>query len=189
MLGVMGSIPQRVNRISASLRAGDRLRAVEDAAPEFLRNPLAAWRMYSQGSATRSGRPIIDHEFHQQMKLSEYEAIVKALGFQPDRLAKQYQIKAYLDEIYARKQAMKAQWADRLVLSAKTGDGDGVTEVLDEIEAYNSKMERRGREDLTIKGSELEQMLSTRLQPVGLPAESMLGTYERIWKQYYGRKR
>ncbi len=189
MLGVMGSIPQRVNRISASLRAGDRLRAVEDAAPEFLRNPLAAWRMYSQGSATRSGRPIIDHEFHQQMKLSEYEAIVKALGFQPDRLAKQYQIKAYLDEIYARKQAMKAQWADRLVLSAKTGDGDGVTEVLDEIEAYNRKMERRGRDDLTIKGSELEQMLSTRLQPVGLPAESMLGTYERIWKQYYGRKR
>ena len=189
MLGVMGSIPQRVNRISASLRAGDRLRAVEDAAPEFLRNPLAAWRMYSQGSATRSGRPIIDHEFHQQMKLSEYEAIVKALGFQPDRLAKQYQIKAYLDEIYARKQAIKAQWADRLVLSAKTGDGDGVTEVLDEIEAYNRKMERRGREDLTIKGSELEQMLSTRLQPVGLPAESMLGTYERIWKQYYGRKR
>ncbi len=187
MLGVMGSIPQRVNRISASLRAGDRLRAVEDAAPEFLRNPLAAWRMYSQGSATRSGRPIIDHEFHQQMKLTEYEAIVKALGFQPDRLAKQYQIKAYLDEIYARKQAMKAQWADRLVLSAKTGDGDGVTEVLDEIEAYNRKMERRGREDLTIKGSELEQMLSTRLQPVGLPAESMLGTYERIWKQYYGR--
>lgn len=184
--GVLADVPVRIDRVRASLRGRDYLRALEDASPEFLRNPLAAIRMYTQGAATRSGRPIVDHEFHRQMKLNEYQAILKSLGFQPDKLARQYEIKAFLDEVYAKKQALKSQWADRFVLAAQSGDKDGMDEVLEEIDRYNRRMDVRGRPDMKISGEELDPMLNTRVQPVGLPSESMLGTYERIWKQYYG---
>lgn len=184
--GVLADVPVRIDRVRASLRGRDYLRALEDASPEFLRNPLAAIRMYTQGAATRSGRPIVDHEFHRQMKLNEYQAILKSLGFQPDKLARQYEIKAFLDEVYAKKQALKSQWADRFVLAAQSGDKDGMDEVLEEIDRYNRRMDVRGRPDMKISGEELDPMLNTRMQPVGLPSESMLGTYERIWQQYYG---
>jgi len=184
--GVAADIPARLGRVSKDLASGQYLRALEDASPEALRNPLAAWRLYTRGARTRSGRPILDIESHTPMHLTEAEAALKAMGFSPDRVKQQYDISQILAAISGERQMLKQHWADRFYLAALQKDLEGMQEVLVERDGHEASMRAKGRPDLVIPSKELDGMVRSRLQPVNLPDKSMIETYARIWRQYYG---
>ncbi|HUU94058.1 MAG TPA: PLxRFG domain-containing protein [Phycisphaerae bacterium] len=187
--GVGADIPGRLGRVSKDLASGQYLRALEDASPEALRNPLAAWRLYSQGARTRSGRPILDLESHSPMHLTEAEAALKAMGFSPDRVKQQYDLSQVLAAIAGERQMLKQHWADRFYLAAIQKDPEGMQEVLAERQEHEAAMRAKGRPDLVISTKELDGMVRSRLAPVNLPDKGMIETYARIWRQYYGESK
>lgn len=182
--GVAAGIPDRVKRVFDDLSTGQYLRALEDAAPEVLRNPLSARRLYVEGARDRSGRPILDLDSMQQLRLTRTEAIMKSLGFAPDRLRQEWDLRDTLDAIHTQRQGLKSNWADRLILATIDKDTEQWNDVLDEWRQYNAKAADRGREDLIIPDEELDQALSSRLAPLNLPPESEWPTEARIRSQF-----
>lgn len=182
--GVAAGIPERLQRVYRDVTTRQWARALEDAAPEALRNPLAARRLYAEGDRDRSGRMILDLDSMQQLKLTQAEAIRKALGFAPDRLRREWDIRDTLDVIHTQRQQLTSQWADLLVLADVSSDVAGMGEVLQEWERYNAKVRGRGREDLVIDADTLDRAINSRLRPLNVPPESEWNTEARIRGQY-----
>jgi len=181
VLGVTGDIPDRAGRVSRDLAVGDYRRALEDASPEALRNPLAAWRLHHEGATTRSGRKIWDFDAGQQLRLSEKEMVLKALGFQSDKLANEYDRKQIWELVSAGKQELKGQWADRLYLALQQNDQDAKQDLFEEIAAYNAKWQRRNRPDLVISPGDLLRALKSREKPVNWPTRDEAAIWRHIW--------
>jgi hypothetical protein len=161
-------------------------RDLEGDAREALRNPLSARRLYTEGARDRSGRPILDLDNMQQLKLTQTEAILKGLGYAPDRLRQEWDIRDTLTLIHAQREQLTSNWADRLVL-ATIGDQVDVEEiqaVLQEWERHNAKVADRGQEDLAISREELDRAFTSRLRPLNIPPASEWSTEARIRGQY-----
>jgi len=200
--GVVGDVWDRGARVSSSIQRKDYGRAIEDAAPEFLRNPMAAYRMYTQGVRTRSGKPYIDLETGGLMQLTGAEAAKKAMGFQPGRLAEQRDIQEFLMLKTHEQQARKQAWADRFVLAYLNHDPDGMLEIVAEMEGFNALMRKRGRDEdvipLTKKqakemgldsSASMDAAIKSRMKPWNIPAKSMLDVFKKVHEQYYGNQK
>jgi len=186
--GVFADVPARVGRVAKSLAVKNYSRALEDASPEVLRNPLAAYRLYEEGSRARNGRIILDLESGEPLKITSGEMVRKLLGYQPIRMAEQYDIKKALDQFYGDRQKLKQNWADRFWLSFLNDDKEEMLNITQEITDYNAKMERRGRNDDMISVDEMDDMLTTRARPLNIPAAYMLPKYQDILDKFYQRK-
>jgi hypothetical protein len=107
-------------------------RGMEALVPSFVRNGLKAFRLGTEGALTKDGTPIVDD-------ISAYNTLMQVFGFNPADLA----------EAQARAGAMKtAEKAilerrgallDKLDAARMSGDMDGVEEVREQIDRYNSK--------------------------------------------------
>jgi hypothetical protein len=181
--GVVSDIPARVDRVVFDLTRRQYLRAIEDASPEALRNPLAAWRLYSQGAATRRGSPLIDLETGEQMRLSAYEAALKAMGFQPERTSRAHEVRRYAETLGADRTARKQAWIDRAALAARIKDETGIREVLEEIAAYNATMERRNRPAQMVTPNEVAEGAMRRLEPSNVPKGDTLRAFWTLYRQ------
>ena len=186
--GVFADVPVRAARISKDLFLKQYARAFEDALPEALRNPIAAYRLYEEGARTRSGRTILDLETAEPLKLMLDETVWKALGFQPVRLAEQWDIQKALDQFYGERMAKKQNWADRYWLAFLNDDSEEMDSITQEILDYNNKAQRRGRTEDEISVSEMDDMLQARTRPVNVPARGMLPKYQEILQKYYRGK-
>jgi hypothetical protein len=180
-LGVPADLPARYLRIQADLVNGRYGRALEDFAPEALKNPLAAWRLYSEGATARGGRTILDLERGEQLKLSGLEAGLKALGFTPDRLRREYDRNQLFALVQAHQLQLKQGWADRLYLAAQDGDTEAWQEVVQERAAHERRMQARGQPWLVIPEQDLVRMLKTRARPVNEPTARELPLIWKIW--------
>lgn len=186
--GVFADVPTRVGRVTKSLSLKEYTRALEDASPEMLRNPLAAYRLYEEGARSRNGRVILDLETGKSLKLTAFEAIKKAAGYQPIRLAEQYDLQKALDQFYGERQEIKQNWADRYWLSFLNDDPESMDEVTREIIDYNSKMEWRGRKEEKIEPLEMDDMLISRARPLNIPSSYMMPKFQEIVNKFYQRK-
>jgi hypothetical protein len=187
VLGVAGDIPVRAARVGQDLAGRQYLRALEDFAPEALKNPLAAWRLYSRGMHTRRGNPVLDLETAGPLRLNEAETALKALGFQPDKIREQFDLERTLKIIGGEKQIQKQRWADRLYLAAQQGDMPALQEVMQDWQQYDRAVRADGRDDLRIAWKDIEDLANNRARPINAPGKTMLDTYGRIWRQYYGK--
>lgn len=82
-----------VNKVSRALEAhsyGADDRALEALVPTFMANIMQAYRLSTEGQTTLRGRPINSPGRQGARKLDAYEAVGKALGFQPTSSAKSY---------------------------------------------------------------------------------------------------
>ena len=64
---------------------GDIEKGMEKILPSAVAAPMQAYREYSQGETTQSGKPIFYGA--NQVKMTGMEAIMKALSFNPTRVA------------------------------------------------------------------------------------------------------
>lgn len=186
--GVFADVPMRVGRIGKSLAVKNYTRALEDASPEVLRNPLAAYRLYDEGMRTRGGRIILDLESGEPMQMTSGEMIRKMLGYQPIRMAEQYDLQKALNQFYGDRLKLKQNWADRFWLSFLNDDPDEMLNITQEIVDYNAKMEKRGRENDMISVKEMDDMLTVRTRPVNIPPMMMMPKYQEILNKFYQRE-
>lgn len=182
--GVFMDIPDRVHRVGIDLKTKQYLRALEDASPESIRNPLSAYRMYTQGMRSRSGRPILDYEKGGIAKPTKPEAIAKGLGFQSSRAAEQWDMAQFMQKQEADRRETQSNFADRFVLAVIQKDEDTAKEVIQEILLYNESMDRKNRGYMKIdmsKGGSFDDALQNRLRPIGIPSNQMM---ELFWEQH-----
>ena len=185
--GVFADIPKKITNVARDIRIGDYRRALEDASPESLRNPLAAYRMHRQGIRSRSGKPVVDVESGGILKLTRREAITKTLGFQPLKLAEQWDIADFVNKKHKERIQRKQTWVDKFFLGFLNKDIEAMKEVLQDFNTHNASMKKRGRDNDIIDMKELDNMLRERMQIANIPAKSMLETFAKIRKQYYGK--
>lgn len=180
--GVVSDIPGRANRVWTDLENRQYARALEDFAPEGLRNPMAAWRLYSEGATTRRGSPLIDWDTGEQMGLDAVEAALKAAGFQPEAMARGYDKRRLFELLEADRTAIKQQWVDRFYLAAKIKDWESMQEVLTERAQHAASMRERRRPRQAIPEKELAEAIERRLKPANMPSTPELGRYLELYK-------
>jgi len=185
--GIFMDIPNRAGLVAEDIKNKDYMRAIEDAAPQAIRNLFAARRLQTMGARTRSGRPIVDWLTGQTpLKLNQGETVAKMLGFQPYRMAKGWDIQSTLagwqEELVRKKQ----HWANRIISAAVVGDREGMIDIFKEVEAHNKKMRERDLEAFTIKYEDLDRMLKTRAKPINIPPQYMWPIFYDLLRKYRG---
>ncbi len=181
--GITADLPTRVGRILEDLRMKNYARAVEDIAPRAISNILAARRLYAEGATNRRGSPILDLETFDQLRLSERDAVLKALGFQPQTMARHYEKDRILRMVQGEKAAAKRDFVTRLFLAAKTGDMEGYGQILAEIGEYNQAMALRNRDSLMLDPRELDKTAQRLLNPANLPSAEELQLYWELFQR------
>lgn len=179
--GVTADLPSRVARIGQDLAHRNYARALEDAGPRPVRNILEARRLYSEGATTRGGRPILDIGAGQQMKLTEWEALLKGMGFQLDKLTRERQLGTVLKIVQNGFANRKAHWADRLYLAIKSNNDEEVRAVEAEIAAFTQAGVMETAAQKRALRRDILTMVKTRAKPVNLPSRDMLPLLFEIW--------
>jgi len=182
--GVFMEIPKRAKKVLRDLRSGDVLRAVEDASPEVARNPFAAYRLFKKGAFSRSGRPIISLRTGKQLKLTKAEAIKKALGFYPLRMAEEREIQETVDIVKRQRMEKKQEWADRYVVAYLLNDTEEYQKIYKEWQEWNRKMVEVGRPEDQIPWEELSRMIERRMRPLNIPPQYMLPKLKKLQRVY-----
>jgi len=167
-------------RAAKSLAAGKLVRAGEDLAPNAIKQPLAALRLATEGSKTRTGAPDMARNPEtgklETVKLKPWEAAGKALGFQPVSMNER---RATADNIRAarsRRSERMGEFSSRLVEATQNKDFAARRDILMELREYNAKMKDAGRPAEMIEVKNLLQSVRGKLRPV-YPGGSK-GAYE-----------
>ncbi len=156
-------------RASKSLAEGKPLRAVEDLAPNAIKSPLAALRLGTQGSTTRSGAPDMAMNPKtgkmEPFKLSPVEATGKALGFQPTRLNERYDTAANIKAARDRRSSKLDDLSAKFAGAIATKNQAARKAAADELRAYNAKMKKEGRPAELIAEKDLVSSVRGKLRP------------------------
>jgi hypothetical protein len=84
--GVFTGLAQKGARAVRAASRGDMYRMIENISPEALAGGMRAYRMATKGATTGTGKVIFDEQ-GRPMKYGTGEAVTRALGFQPSRVA------------------------------------------------------------------------------------------------------
>lgn len=150
------------SRVMEAHSKGNTWRMLEEAAPVALKNGMQAWRLYSEGQTTMTGRPINDPGEKGARRLSSGESFGKLLGFQPVSSTKSY------DAYAATKHAdqVRSDKIDELtVLALKTydtGDPAGRREVNRELREWNERMKAEGKPHMLINLKDVMRRVKSR---------------------------
>ncbi|RJR43828.1 MAG: PLxRFG domain-containing protein [Deltaproteobacteria bacterium] len=161
---------ESVARAGKALSENRPGRAVEAVAPTWLRNPLAAARLYQEGPTTLSGRRILGTDFKQH-PASLGEAGRKAVGLQPTRLSEEQSYHKTVKHLQESQAAKVRDLSSRFVQAIHDKDRAGRQEVLAELKEYNRQMRAAGRYADMILPSQFRAAVQIRLRPV-LPEKS-----------------
>ena len=147
-------------------KEGNYDRALEATMPAAIRNPLKAWRYYSEDAKTRDGKVIYDD-------FNAYELFLQTVGFTPTRLAARSEaakeVSKAIKDIESRKKAL----LDRRYLAITRGDKEMLAEVEAAIAKYNqSETIKKNRQQIT--GATKAQSLQDRRKRT---AQSTYGVY------------
>lgn len=150
------------SRVMEAHSKGNTWRMLEEAAPVSVKNGMQAWRLYSEGQTTMSGRPINAPGEKGARRLSAGESFGKFLGFQPVSSTKSYD--AYAATRHADQ--VRSDKIDELtVLALKTydtGDLAGRRETIKRIGEWNEKMKAEGKPHMLINLKDVMRRVKAR---------------------------
>lgn len=141
---------------------GSTWRMLEEAAPVAFKNAMQAWRLYSEGQTTMSGRSINSPGVRGARTLNEAEAVGKLLGFQPVSSTKSYEAYAAGERA---KQVRSKMINDLAVLALKTvdtGDPAGRAEMVQELRGWNDRMKAEGKGHMLITFKDVMRSVKSR---------------------------
>ena len=131
VLGPSYGILEGFARGAGYLRDGNVTRAIESAAPKFVRDAIRSGRYLSQGVTTRRGDPIVD-------EVSIREALSQALGFTPARVAERYAANSRMmnrqERVMNERRGLMREAGDALMANRPIPQT-----VLDAIRAFNAE--------------------------------------------------
>lgn len=166
-IGDMIGIPYDmvVNKPSKALEArkhGDGYKMVEALVPTFVANAMQAYRLATEGQTAMTGRPINSPGRPGSRKLTDGEAIGKALGFQPVSGAKSHA--AYMAG--KRQDAVRSDKINELAVlalkSIDTGTPDGRIAMMKALRAWNREMEKAGKSHMLIQPKDVSRRVRAR---------------------------
>lgn len=163
---------QKAQNVGKDIGAGQYYRAVEDMAPEVLRNPMAAARLYRGGQTARGGvAPTMvlgEGGEPEQLRLSAGEALLKAAGIQPTRLNEISQQGNTVKALNEQRSAAVKHFAAAYIYAYGKQDEATMQKVLDALDTYNAKMEREGRNVEIITADMIRTAIRDRMMPAGM---------------------
>lgn len=125
----MGLVQAQV-RGFGKIADGDVQRGLESILPAPLRNPLKAWRYFTEGALTKDGEPIIDN-------VSTWNSAMQVFGFAPAELAAaQEQITATFaisDKLRQRRTALMSN----LYTAIAAGDSEALVDAFTAVDKFN----------------------------------------------------
>jgi len=148
LIGVLGDVPKRYQKIARDIRSGDNMRAVEDLAPEFIRNPMAAFRLTTQGMYTRSGSPIKDLDGN-VIRMDSKQAILKAFGFQPIEMSEKWRAADVVQKKILKTTEIKGRFLDALMVAINKKDNVLYRQIIEEMQAHNASSDYEDRVIIT----------------------------------------
>jgi hypothetical protein len=145
--GVMGGLAQKGKLAVQSLGRGDVYRALENAAPEFVANPMKAYRMTSTGATTQRGKRLFD-EHGRPVKLSASEAAIKTVGFNPS----EYSAKNEAQRSASNIQEYFSDWKTNIYESYRVArlnhNVKAQNDAMKDIRKFNQAVREKGAQDL-----------------------------------------
>ena len=130
--GPAGSYLIGAERGIKAMNEGQTMRGIESLVPSWVRNGMKGMRYMSEGAVTLKGDPI-------EEDIGAYNSLMQLIGFSPASLSSTYEktsaAKGYDREVAQRKQRL----LNKYDMARTAGDSDLMTEVREEIEAFNSK--------------------------------------------------
>jgi hypothetical protein len=118
---------------------GQYYRALEKAAPKFVRDPMRAARYSQEGVTNRNGNPILDKDLASlgTNDINLWNVFWQANGFNPAKLSRQYQentaLKNY-EKFYANR---RQRLLNRYALAFIERDDAAFNQAIDDVQRYN----------------------------------------------------
>lgn len=163
------------------LAKGEFWKAMKTLAPNVIANPMKAYELYTEGSYTKSGRPINIPGERGPMKLTGSEAIGQALGFYPVRKAKGWDMHQTLESLKNYKDKRQGELVKAYLKAKRAGDSEALREVLAQWRAWNARMREEGRPEFMIMAL---PRLARRRERVRQPPKRMRPRARRLRENY-----
>lgn len=180
LLGVPYSVFEEFTKAVDSIKAGRPDRAAESVAPMFLRNIMSAVRLSTEGQTTITGRPIAVPGERYPRKLTEGEAVLKGLGFQPVSSTKAFEMYRSLEELKSYRDEKQSELANRYVAAMRKDDNKEMVAARNEAMAWNRKAVTDGRPEMKI---DLNAAIKARRKPQQ-PMKQMRGMARELRENY-----
>ena len=179
LIGAVGGPFEKLGYAASAWEQGQPGRAAEQLMPNFVANPMKAYRMYKEGATTISGRPIAGEDLKQQ-RYTFGEAFIKALGGQPLKQSKEMEQAKFMrlmdEDLKTRKTHFSSGMANALKdqqRANKAGDTVAAAKakvkydiLIADLVKYNKEMQTAGRSGDIITGPSLKASIGERFKPV-----------------------
>lgn len=150
LLGPASSIPYTAVRGISQIQDGYTWRGMENLVPKAIRDPMKAYRYYSEGVTTKNGDPIVD-------EVGGWDVLKQAMGFTPARVTEQYKLNSYNMNKQKTITEERSKLLGDFYKAWKAGDEKKVDQITDKMRAYSEKYP-----EMRIDGDAVRSSLSRR---------------------------
>jgi hypothetical protein len=166
IIGVPYSEIETASRVSSAYKSGEPLRAIEEMSPTFLKNPQAAWRLYTKGQYSITGKPINFPGEPEGRKITALEAVGKSLGFQPLSATKARDASEAMDDLQEFVKNKQNKMANQYANAFNKDDQKEMDRLSNELSKWNDKWMAQDKPEFTINLKDaLRGRLKTRQAP------------------------
>ncbi|QZE12048.1 PLxRFG protein [Klebsiella phage vB_KpnP_ZX1] len=132
VLGASTGIPYNWYRGVSQINDGYTWRGIETMVPKAIKDPMKAWRYYSEGVTTKNGDPIVDD-------LDGWNIFKQAMGFTPAKVTEQYKMNSYNMNKQTAITEERSKLLGDFYKAWKAGDEKKVDQITDKMREYSEK--------------------------------------------------
>ena len=137
----------------------------EQLSPDFIRNGLRAWRLREEGALTRGGKMIYDPKTHKRYKLSDFQMIMKALGFQPREMNAIYDYMVAMEAIQSQYTRAKSRFTKQWASALARNNREDMNEVNADVREWNNEHKGDPSMQIQITRSDIINRLGAGMFP------------------------
>lgn len=180
LIGIPAAMLKEVLDVVDAVRNGRGDRAWEIVAPTFLKNIMVAHRLSTEGQTTMAGKPINFPGERGARTITDYEAGMKVLGFQPLSSTKSFEVYKTMEDLKAYKDNKLHELANKYMAAKNSGDIEGMAKVREDVRAWNIKMNEEGHPEHKI---DLSKSIAARSK-TAKPPRAMRGEARELMDLY-----
>ncbi|WP_313824014.1 PLxRFG domain-containing protein, partial [Leclercia sp.] len=132
VMGAAAGVPYNWYRGMSQISDGYTWRGIETMAPKAIKDPMKAYRYYSEGVATKNGDPIVDD-------VGGWNVAKQALGFTPAKVTEQYKLNSYNMNKQKEIVAERSKLLGDFYKAWKSGDEKQSDQIIDKMRTYSEK--------------------------------------------------
>lgn len=146
VLGASAGIPYNWYRGVSQINDGYTWRGIETMVPKAIKDPMKAWRYYSEGVSTKNGDPIVDD-------VGGWNIFKQAMGFTPAKVTEQYKMNSYNMNKQKAITEERSKLLGDFYKAWKAGDEKKVDQITDKMREYSEKYPEMRIDGDTVRSS------------------------------------